>query len=162
MIRPLRVRHRWTITTLAVALPLGLAAAVVAREPAQVSAVEEAALEDPPLGEVFVSSLGPWNGVPVDVRIGREGTRSVVEFAPTEALLRPDLLVYWNQNNVGEQLRGDAVLLGKLGERTRRFRLPAPEGYLSLFDLARGELIQSLPVPAPLPGPLHLQPLGQD
>jgi hypothetical protein len=162
VIRPLRARHRRAVAVLAVALPLGMAAALSARppelDPAGSGARElerpGAAAPGPALARVFVRGFGPFGDLPLTAWLGRdEAGRTAIEFRPSGALLAPDLLAYWSPGRGPEQaglVLADAVLLGRLGEGPRRFALPGEGsggGYVVLHDLARGETVAVRAVP---------------
>jgi hypothetical protein len=154
MIRPLRVRHRWMTTTLAVALPLGFAAAMVAREPHVTAGVASpgAVPDGPPLGETYATDLGPFGELPLEARFGRRGGALTLELTPTEPLRRPELVVYWSPaapEEIADELPQSAVFLGVQGDEARRFPLPSGAASLLLFDLGRGELVAVRAVPEP-------------
>ena len=165
MIRPLRSRHRRTVTALALLLPAALALAIGARPPEPRSALwlvdglTEAELplapgEPAPFERVYVRDLGPFAGLPFEADLGF-GTQGEVllELRPTGPVLAPDLLVYWLPGGAAPDVEraevdlAKARLLGRAAERRRWFRLPDGGGRLLLFDPARGELVaeQALP-----------------
>ena len=160
MIRPLRTRHRRMTGVLAVVLPIGLALAIMAR-PDELEAgvgVMESGLTSASvptteaMARVFVRDFGPWGELPLDALLGRGADGlTLVEFAPTAPLLEPDLLAYWSPAPVGgsgkPELSHEAVLLGRLTETPVRFVIPSTPGHLILFDLARGQVRATRPVP---------------
>ena len=142
-------------TALAIVLPSLFCAAILAREPEATWELPPAARAlDPELGsvgQVLLSGPGAWGGLPLDARFAPSpGEGAVVELTPVQPLRRPDLLVYWTSDKATDELAPDALLLGKLGESRRSFALSREGGYLTLFDLAQGELIASQPVPVRL------------
>jgi len=160
VIRPLRVRHRRTVGALAVALPLGVAAALSARPPeleaaesgAPPSALTPASLPTAaPMDRVFVRGFGPWAELPLTALLGKDGAGGTqVEFRPTGPLLQPDLMAYWSPGAPdpgAPEPAAAAVLLGRVGEVPCRFGIPAAEGHLILFDLARGEVVAARAIP---------------
>jgi hypothetical protein len=160
VIRPLRQRHRRVTTGLALLLPLAYGAAILAREPEGTWELPPVArAENPGLGDggqVVLAGREAWGGLPLEARftagVEQKSEHGVVELTPLEPLREPDLLVYWTSSEARDALPSFAVLLGRLGEVRRSWRLPHAGGYLTLFDLAHGELIASRPVP-PVPAP---------
>ncbi len=151
MIRPLRRRHARAMAGLAVVLPLGFAAALVAREPERTTLLPEAVAPAGPAIEAPMHAVDDaWGELDLGMRVGRTAGRVVVELAPRREVRRPDLLVYWTAaESVGDALPGDAYLLGSLGERARRYALPARAdgGSLVLYGMAHHGVVASAPLP---------------
>ena len=152
MISPLRRRHGRIVIVLCAALPIGFAAAILARE-------REAPLESLPRD---LARTGPaieapmharddaWGDLAISMRTGRTAGRAIVELEPRAQLRVPDLLVYWTAAAPPiETLPPDAHLLGALGEHARRYVLPlnADAGALVLFSMARSEVIEAALLP---------------
>lgn len=149
MIAPLRRRHRWTALLLLVLfLPALLVLVLASRpRPTVAFAVPEALVAEPAAGEVIFEDpelLGP-----VAVRVLRGG---VLELAASAPLARPDVLVYWSAEAPAKAVPAGAYLLGPLGDRPRRFPLPAEaagvDGHLVLFSLGHGEILATGALPA--------------
>ena len=156
MIRPLRARHRAIFVVLALALPVGLAGALLSR-PADsaVDALPEA-LRAPAVaaaGEVAWSLAGGWDGVPLDAELRVDGGGAALVVTPLEDPRLPDLLVYWSPEGAGQRALadGEALLLGRVAG-SRPVSLPVARealdrgGYLLLFSLAQGQVIASAPI----------------
>jgi hypothetical protein len=67
---------------------------------------------------------------------------------PTEVMLKPDLLVYWTQQDAADQaLPAQAVLIGRLsGTARRNLRLPKSakdtgNGHILIYSLAHHEIV---------------------
>ena len=149
MIRPLRNRHRATFAALAVALPIGLVAAIASRETRPVQSALPAALAAPQSEWPNARALGRlWPELDVDARqLG-----NMIELAPGRDFRFPDVLVYFaTEAASGEDLPEGAVLLGKLsagGDAPQRFFLSSQHlsGHLILFSLGHYTVIGSAEV----------------
>jgi len=160
MIRPLRVRHRRMIVLLAVALPLLVAAGLLARRPIPrmerlPEGLVSAAADSSAIGSPRVTS---WDGgsLRASLRSGVDDARPVVSIELLQELERPDLLVYWSGDidAVSEGVPGDAELLGRLaGRHPIVFELPVEasdsEGRLILYSPTHDEFVTSFRLPAP-------------
>ncbi len=152
MIRPLRKRHARVMRVLAVVLPVGFVAALLAREEPQVSG--RLPDEGPILEAPMRTEQRVFAGLDILTRVGRTEGRTVVELEPREELRVPDLIVYWTSTvaptDAGDDaLPSDAHLLGALGEHARRFALPrnASGGSLVLYDMGNSEVVAMAPLP---------------
>ena len=159
MNRRLRVRHRWTITLLALAVPLVLVAGITARPPLPL--MENLPALDRGDGDGFETRFA--EAVIVDVVIGAatiraslyvsddQPSRYAVQVAPANdrAVAAGDVLLYWareTSNSVGTSVPPNAYFLGALaGLEVRRFDLPAAamsdKGRLLFFSLAEQRLL---------------------
>ena len=146
MIRALRQRHRRVTAALALLLPIGWSAAILAR-PEELVPAEGPLIEGEPVAESFTggtaADLGPWGALPLTTVVGEgQSGRALVEFRPSAPLAAADLLVYWTPSSgPGAELAADARLLGRLGRGPARWPLPRASGWLVLYDLARAELV---------------------
>ena len=157
MIRPLRSRHRVIFVVLALALPAGLAAALVSRPADPTLDQLPQALQAPAAlkgGMVLWSLAGGWEGVPLEAQLSVDGAGSVsLVVTPVEDPRLPDLLVYWSPEGAGQRALADdeALLLGRVAG-AQPVSLPVPPetaargGYLLLFSLAQGQVVASAPV----------------
>ena len=144
MIRALRERHERNLLALAVALPLLFLAALMVRPtwPTQQS-------PGPPPSIDAWTEVGPGSGA--RALIERQSTREWLHLARTEALVAPDVLVYWAERapDLDAPLPDDAVLLGALGDvGTTTFDLPARgvNGALLLYSLGHSSLVATVPM----------------
>jgi hypothetical protein len=149
VIRPLRVRHRRVSAALAVLVPIGWTAALLARpgQPALGDAplVSDARASAAPIASITAADFGPWGELPLGARLGTDDAgRALVEFQERAPLLEADLLVYWSPEG---ELSSASLLLGRLGRGPARWPLPRPGGWLVLYDLARGESLAARAVP---------------
>ncbi|MEL7059054.1 MAG: hypothetical protein AAGN46_03395 [Acidobacteriota bacterium] len=154
MIEPLRRRHRWMLTTLAVALPVGVALALTARPP-----VAEGPLPAPLTAgspETGAPARDILRAGPVELAVAHLDNR--IEVRATTPPSVPEPLVYWTPDVVIEGTRGlpgDAVFIGPLSMR-RLLSAPAPapdatsaaRGALTVYSLGHGEVVGSVPLPA--------------
>ena len=127
MIAGLRARHRATFSALALVLPLGFAAAMVSRPPAQptVDIGFDRSYEFAPGGTAW-SALAVIDaqveGLAFDVAPGW------VRLHIADDLARPDVLLYWAPDP-GDTTLTNATLLGEAaGRGSFEHRLPPPAG----------------------------------
>ena len=144
MIHSLRERHQRTFLGLAVALPLLFIAALAVRPdwPTQESPGPAPAIE----AWTVIGALGGARAL-----IEHQSTREWLHLARTDALVAPDVLVYWTEEAPGfeEPLPRDAVLLGALGDvGTSTFDLPARGvgGALVLYSLGHRRVLAVQPM----------------
>jgi hypothetical protein len=143
MIRPLRVAHRRIFGILAVALPVTIAAGLVARRP-----------QESHLAEVKSEPAQVLKRVPSQKRAfalifrrdsgSQGGIRTVLQ--ASTSLNEPDLLAYWtNESRPGEALPAGSVLLGAVVPgRVSSVSLPeGQEGRVVLYSLAHHEVVDS-------------------
>jgi hypothetical protein len=148
VIAPLRARHRAMVGALALTLPLGFAAAIGGRVPEAAGPLPEALAEErAELGPVLREVAAASGGRRFELALDRAG---VVELAQVSGERAPAVLAYWSAGAPGDELPGDAVLLGSLGEGARRFALPPAAGEGSgtvfVFSLGHGEVLAALPL----------------
>lgn len=156
MIRPLRRAHLVAWAVLALALPVGIGAALWARAP--VPRVQQLWELDAPAAGAPVAELpGAWGVLPIRTRLLRSPSSKelALELWPARDLRRPDVLVYGSAEAAppGASLPDSAYLLGALaGDRPRRFTLPSQlarsGGWLHLYSLGHQERIASARLPA--------------
>ena len=156
MIRPLRRRHRFIVSALAVLLPLAFVFALSARK-------TSALMRDLPLALSKQASSFPrvlwekenlWSDLKMSTRVcGDElpPTQLALELHPFEDLKAPDVLVYWSPQNSGEELN-EAYLLGALaGRHKRSWPLPQAalqsEGKIVLYSLGHQQILASAALP---------------
>jgi len=135
MIARLRTRHRRMVLVLAPLVLAGFVASVVARPK-----FPEAAPHSDIDASTWTQS-GAFDGADVAFRRTANDGRSYVEIVARTDVQRPDVLVYWQPQQVATLV--DAVLLGSLaGTEARRFELPGGTsgGALALFSLGHQEL----------------------
>ena len=144
MIRALRGHHERIFLALAVALPLLLLAALMVRPswPTQQSPGPAPSIE-------AWTEVGPGSGA--RALIEQQNTREWLHLARTEALVAPDVLVYWAEKapDLDSPLPDDAVLLGAFGDiGTVTFDLPARgvSGALLLYSLGHSSLVATIPM----------------
>lgn len=149
MIAPLRRRHRWTSLLLLVLFLPALLVLVLSSRPraATASALPEALTAEPAAGEATFEDSHLLGSV--GVRVLRGG---VLELVPAAPLAQPDVLVYWSAEAPAKTVPAGAFLLGTLGNRPRRFPLPAEAGgtagHVVLFSLGHGEVLATGALPA--------------
>jgi hypothetical protein len=145
--RALRIRHRRAVATLAVLLPVGVAAAVASR-PAVIS-------ESRP-GEADAGLRVAARWIAADAAATRPAAEQI-EVAVTSDVAQPELLAYWMA--YGPEPRGGdvglpahATLLGsaRIGG-ARRFAAPDPArgtaGTVVLYSLAHGRVAAAVALP---------------
>lgn len=149
MIAPLRRRHRWTALLLLVFfLPALLVLVLSLRtRPAMAGPLPEVLAAEPAAGEATFEDPDLLRSVGVRVLRG-----VVLELVPSEPLAQPDVLVYWSAEAPAETVPSGAFLLGSMGDRRRRFLLPAEAGgtagHVTLFSLGHGEVLATGALPA--------------
>ncbi|MEM9569132.1 MAG: hypothetical protein AAF974_12585, partial [Cyanobacteria bacterium P01_E01_bin.34] len=84
-----------------------------------------------------------------------------VAIAPTEVILQPDVLLYWDSSATPpEEIGNRAVLLGALsGTALKNFSLPSdaqPSGYLLVYSRGQSSMLAAIPVNSDISG-LKLQ-----
>ena len=148
MIRALRVRHRITFAVLALALPLGLAAALSSRQQVpRLNAHHNGNVAQPDMHASVRDSIVGFDGIVLSLRTWNENGLRTLEIRPQRDLEQPDVLVYWADSTKTSGLPEPSVLLGALaGTQPRRFTLPREVhgGRLYLYSLGHQELIGSL------------------
>lgn len=157
MIRRLRARHRaWTLV-LALALPIGVAAALTLRPKLPLALeIPSARAERATIGpivardDLFASSrirarLWSEPGEPAN---GSSIVR-VLELTPEHDFARPDLLVYWSPAAPESDAPATgSILLGSLGgTQARRMKLPEnarnARGWLCIYSVVEPEIVAS-------------------
>jgi hypothetical protein len=145
---------------LAVLLPAGIAAAVLARSPSPrvdalpVDLARAAGWDGVDAGRVLWRREDLWGELALTTTLARDpGGALTVGLTPAADLARPDVLVYWAAGTEpAGRLPEDAVLLGALaGAHERAFALPGSAGTragrLLLYSLAHAELVAEAPLP---------------
>lgn len=156
MIAPLRARHRRAFTVLALALPALYLLALRARPDRPTMAATALPGAAPQTAASAASGAPPvplFPDLEIDVRLLAAGT--VLELDPRAMPRAPDVLVYWRRpergaasGGSGGDLPDDAVLLGALAPRARRYPLPAPGGTVLLYSLGHRTVIARAALPA--------------
>jgi hypothetical protein len=133
-------------TVLVIALPVIFVLALRARDDERnVAALpEQVANDGPDLGERGNTYVTLQNGE--EFRFAFGSTPRVVAVEQVRGERVPDLLVYWTPSAPQmHELPSGSILLGALGERERRFVLPAAvdehDGALVVFALAHGAVV---------------------
>ena len=149
MIAPLRRRHRRLIAVLAVVVPVLFVVALTGRPTAPVTADLAAEIAAPPAGRVE-SEQGDLFDYPITTRVRSSESGWWVELEPREAIVKPEVLVYWTPESSAarDRLPSDAFLLGALaGTRPRAFEVPSralgQAGRLWLYSLGHQEVVDS-------------------
>ena len=159
MIMPLRKRHRFMITLLAIVLPIAFITGLTGRQ-------APAVMEIPPVdlqasaavfSQIVYEKNDLWPGHTITTRLCADGmppTRLTVELQPREDFKIPDLLVYWHEGEMveGDRIPAGAFLLGNLaGRQARQMILPEGalqyDGRLVLFSLAHQKIFASAALP---------------
>jgi len=148
MIRPLRQRHRATICSLGVLLPVAFAAGLVARKPVPVATTVPLSLagEANDFGGEVWTKTDLWPGKLIITSLRRNAVGSVAVELMFRDLAKPDVLVYWaaGKEPTVEGLPDNARLLGALSNRAP---LPIPAdvhseaGRFVLYSLADHEVV---------------------
>lgn len=153
MIAPLRRRHRLTVASLAVALPVLYVVALAARPDEPVVDQLPPALAEAAAGEVDQDFGELVTDPAVAVRSRTDGAQWWVELDPGAPIALPEVLVYWTPSTVADRLPEDAFLIGSLaGARARAHGMPRDalgrDGTLVLYSLGHQEVVASAPLPA--------------
>jgi len=148
MIRPLRQRHRATVCTLGVLLPVAFAVGLAARKSVPVAATVPSELtgQANDLSRVVWTKTDIWPGQRIVTSLRRDAAGSVAVELMLRDLAKPDVLVYWGagKESAVEGLPDNARLLGALSNRTP---LPIPTdargetGRFVLYSLADHEVV---------------------
>lgn len=160
MIHPLRRRHLWMTTAIAIILPVVFVAGLAVRKPIPATENAPSALMAPPavsFSHLLFEKSDLWADLKITTRVYADqqpAERLAVELHPQDYLKIPDLLVYWHpQPSIQtDKLPDDAYLLGALaGTQKRRFILPEPamtqDGSLILYSLAHQKIIAATTLP---------------
>lgn len=153
MIAPLRRRHRWMITLLAITVPALVVLAVSQRPDRDLQRVSSQAVPAGLPTQQQISNL--FSQPPTSGRLWQEGDQAVLHVQTEEAPRLPDLLLYWTSSEPGASLPSDAVLLAPLptqGDRVMPLPRATAGGHLLLYSLAHQELVESVALPT-LDGP---------
>lgn len=159
MIQPLRRLHRGMASAMALAIPVVIAAGIMARQPAPGPASVPSELDIPNDGiRTLFAADDLWRRTRIATRIlilPGDPDQRWVELEPLEEFSQPDLLLYWSVARPRELLSPESRLLGALRGRGRqRFSVPDAvnlrEGYLILYDLAHAEIFGIAEVPTKL------------
>ncbi len=149
MISRLRSRHLRVLAALALLLPVGFAAGLLARTeipstdgPAPGQSVVQS-------GHLLWESATLWGELPIVTRRlagGPPPGGNSIELEVGDDLRRPDLLLYWSLSGVeGDGIPADAYLLGTVGgSGLHRFDVPEGRrdtGDLVLYSLAHQEIV---------------------
>jgi len=143
MIQPLRTIHRKAFFCLAVLLPVLLAAGVLKRHAQADTASNGGKL---PNGSVLTEQTVTFDGHKLAIDLYETGRDPVtIEFAASQPLVAPDVLLYWSEVSSTTALPSDAQLLGVFRPETQ-YAVPLggrARGYLILFSAARQTLLGS-------------------
>ena len=148
MNRPLRQRHRVTVTTLAVVLPVAFATGIAARKPAPVVAAQAFAETQTPttFESIRWERADLWPKQSIRTRLLADGEGHVaVELSAAKEITKPDLLLYWVRDGekVSDKLTEAASLMGVFS--AHRHALPTDaakqSGVLVLYSLADHQVI---------------------
>ena len=139
------------VAALALALPIAFAAALAGRddETDAEQLPEGLADEGPELGRPVRCSAVFHDGRAWAVSVGDRGVIGVAHESGEPA---PSVLAYWTASQVADELPADAVLIGSVGERERRYELRPPasseRGHVVFFSLALGEVVGAVSIDA--------------
>jgi hypothetical protein len=143
MIQPLRTIHRKAFFCLAMLLPVLLAAGVLKRHPWADAGSNDEKL---PNGSVLAEQTMTFDGQNIAIDVYETSAHPVtVEFAESQPLVAPDVLVYWSEVGSTTALPSYAQLLGVFSPETK-YIVPLggrARGYLILYSAARRELLGS-------------------
>lgn len=149
---PLRRRHRVASALLALVLPAGLAAALLARpEVSRANDLAELERGSADAEQGWRPVALAWSGASPAARLSADG--SELELTPPTGFAEPDVLVLWSP---GAGADGRHVVGTLAGERPRRYALPAAArgraGRVALYALAHGEELSAAELPPTAPG----------
>ncbi|MBP0022279.1 MAG: hypothetical protein J7647_32575 [Cyanobacteria bacterium SBLK] len=164
MILSRRQTHFFAFSALAILLPLCFIAGIALRPsyiststPAPVELLARAGFAVTPSVETIASTDLSEGNITLNVETGFDDRdRLILTVQPAAPILRPDVLVYWEDiGSTPEELSEEAFLLGSLsGVSLRQFFLPDAmrdrEGYLILYSQVQQELIVAFSLPADL------------
>ncbi|MEM9541338.1 MAG: hypothetical protein AAGA60_17795 [Cyanobacteria bacterium P01_E01_bin.42] len=164
MILSRRQTHFFIFSALAILLPLCFIAGIALRPsyvatstPVSAELLERAGFAVTPTAETIASTDLSEGNITLNVETGFDDRdRFILTIQPTAAILRPDVLVYWeDRGSAPEELDETALLLGSLsGVSRRQFFLPDSmrdkEGYLILYSQVQQELVAAFSLPADL------------
>ena len=149
MIHSLRKRHRVTVCTLGIVLPIAFITGIAARKPVPVSATLPSRLASnaKDFGKVVLTKTEIWPGQRIITSLRRDAAGSVAVELMFRDLAKPDVLLYWAADKEGtasDGLPDNARLLGALSNGTP---LPIPAeargeaGRFILYSLADHEIV---------------------
>jgi len=136
MIQPLRTIHRNTFFCLAVLLPVLLVAGILKRHQSMEADSDDAR----PNGSLLTEQIVTFDGHKIAVDLNEVSREPVtVQFAASEPLVAPDLLVYWSEVGSTAALPDDSQFLGVLAPESK-YVLPLAgraRGCVILYSAAR-------------------------
>lgn len=149
MIRPLRQRHRVTVCTLGIVLPIAFIAGIAGRKPIPMSAAlpSQLASNAKDFGEVVLTKVDIWPGQRIITSLRRDAPGSLAVELVFRDLVKPDVLLYWaagKEGTASDGLPDNARLLGALSTGAP---LPIPAeargeaGRFVLYSLADHEVV---------------------
>jgi len=150
MIQPLRSAHRHAFIALAVLLPAVIVLGLYSRPPQ--ASRGSGWTEIPDSARPCTPSPPIWrtHSIQTEFYCAPAGADGIyVVLTPAEALQEPDLLLYWSASEPsGERLPPDARLAGPLitGRAISLPQTPSQKGYLLLFSLPNGRVMDVAPV----------------
>lgn len=148
MTRLLRERHRLTIFTLGLVLPMAFAAGLMARRPVPIvgSVPPELAVTTGAFGTTVWTNDNLWAGKHIVTGLRRDAAGALAVELRSGDLVKADVLVYWlaSQTQGGNRLPDQARLLGAL-LNPALLRLPedlhGQHGHFILYSLADHEIV---------------------
>lgn len=156
MTRSIRTLHRRLIFSIALAVPVIIAAGITARPPAPGPNVLPVASEKKGNGvRTLFAADDLWRRTRIATRIlirPGDPDHRWIELEPLEEFGQSDLLLYWSALRPRERLSPLSRLLGAIrGAGRQRFAVPDTvnlrEGYLILYDLPHAEIFGIAEVP---------------
>lgn len=152
MIRPLRRRHRFMLTALAVIIPTLYVAALAARRPAaRMDALPIRLNAHPGAVESRREQLPLQTATNIQLVLLTTAGQRWIELRVGEPLSHPDVLVYWSAlgATTSETIPEEAVLLGVLSDlRDSSFEIPHDDrGELLLYSLPHEQIIARASLP---------------
>ncbi|MEM8931312.1 MAG: hypothetical protein AAGE94_09065 [Acidobacteriota bacterium] len=149
MIAPLRGRHRWMVSTLAVAVPAVLIAALSARPEPVVGALPDGLTVEASGAELATASLEPITEDGPEGRVAIHPEHLVIEL--TAPLRAPSVLAYWLPT-AARQLGDGSHALGPVSHgRSNTYVLPESArsgGHLLLWSLGHAEAVAEAVLPS--------------
>ena len=137
MIQPLRTIHRNAFFCLAVLLPVLVVAGILKRHQSAEAGSNDAKLAN---GSVLAEQIIRFDGHKIAVDLYEVSREPVtVQFAESEPLVAPDVLVYWSEVASTATLPSDSQFLGLFAPQAE-YALPLggkARGYVILYSAGR-------------------------